>query len=279
MSGQDGLLLSEEQLWAAFRDAHKCFQVRIFQIFQWVKPFIIIILGGTWSRPTRGGPRRPKQDTDTDDWGEYENIGRHASWFWKYEKLGVLLSEYKETWNALWFWERFKNIGRCVLIWERFQDNANWYASYICRYDNTRLQSYQFQFDLKYLECMRLNVANMKDTQKYLKIFVDGACQNWQTFKDTCCYKCSRIFFVTNIWGYWLSQISKDAFCHKYLRILVVTNIWGYWLVQIFEDIGCHKYLRIFFVTNIELLWKLLNRCGIFKHADPSLNLHRNFWL
>ena len=34
MSGQDGLLLSEEQLWAAFRDAHKCFQVRIFQIFQ-----------------------------------------------------------------------------------------------------------------------------------------------------------------------------------------------------------------------------------------------------
>ena len=34
MSGQDGLLLSEEQLWAAFRDAHKCFQVEIFQIFR-----------------------------------------------------------------------------------------------------------------------------------------------------------------------------------------------------------------------------------------------------
>jgi len=26
MSGKDGLLLSEEQLWAAFRDAQKCFQ-------------------------------------------------------------------------------------------------------------------------------------------------------------------------------------------------------------------------------------------------------------
>ena len=29
MSGQEGLLLSEEQLWAAFRDAHKCFQVEM----------------------------------------------------------------------------------------------------------------------------------------------------------------------------------------------------------------------------------------------------------
>ena len=37
MSGQDGLVLSEEQLWAAFRDAHKCFQVDICQIFQSVK--------------------------------------------------------------------------------------------------------------------------------------------------------------------------------------------------------------------------------------------------
>ena len=32
MSGQDGLLLAEEQLWAAFRDAHKCFQVESCQI-------------------------------------------------------------------------------------------------------------------------------------------------------------------------------------------------------------------------------------------------------
>ena len=130
-----------------------------------------------------------------------QNIKRHEikmrfdlRSIWKYWKTCELIlkiwedkmpfmSKYKETWNALWFWERFENVGRCVLIWERFQDNANWYASYICHYDNTRLQSYQFQFDLKYLECMRLNVANMKDTQKYLKIFVDGACQNWQTFK------------------------------------------------------------------------------------------------
>ena len=29
MSGQEGLLLSEEQLWAAFRDARKCFQVEM----------------------------------------------------------------------------------------------------------------------------------------------------------------------------------------------------------------------------------------------------------
>ena len=29
MSGEDGLLLSDEQLWAAFRDAQKCFQVNV----------------------------------------------------------------------------------------------------------------------------------------------------------------------------------------------------------------------------------------------------------
>ena len=34
MSGEDGLLLSDEQLWAAFRDAQKCFQVNLSQMLE-----------------------------------------------------------------------------------------------------------------------------------------------------------------------------------------------------------------------------------------------------
>ena len=33
------------------------------------------------------------------------------------------------------------------------------------------------------------------------------------------------------------------------------------------------EYLRIFLVIS-ELLGELLNGCGVFKHADPALNLH-----
>ena len=44
-------------------------------------------LGSTWSSSTGGGSRWSKQDSNFNDRGKYENIGGHAGWFWKYDKL------------------------------------------------------------------------------------------------------------------------------------------------------------------------------------------------
>ena len=44
-------------------------------------------LGSTWSSSIGGGSRWSKQDSNFNDRGKYENIGGHASWFWKYDKL------------------------------------------------------------------------------------------------------------------------------------------------------------------------------------------------
>ena len=51
MGGKDGLLLSEEQLWAAFRDAQKCFQVIICQsktFLGWILFVYLISNFETW---------------------------------------------------------------------------------------------------------------------------------------------------------------------------------------------------------------------------------------
>ena len=44
-------------------------------------------LGSTWSSSIGGGSRWSKQDSNFNDRGKYENIGGHAGWFWKYDKL------------------------------------------------------------------------------------------------------------------------------------------------------------------------------------------------